>query len=282
MSKINKIKEMLQNVLSQFAKMSTDKGILTFSEDELEVGTAVMLVAEDGSESKPEDGEYKNDEGTVYVLADGKVSEIREPEDEKPEEPQAEEPKNEEMSRNYTLFHRMAMAFESYEEKERKIIDAIRALGIESYLVEAGDDYAIIEYWAGEEYKLRKYAISWNEGEVVVGESVEVKSAYVPVEMEAQEPEVVENVETELNDETPKVDETPKEEELSAEEPVVDENLARIEQLEAELSAAQDRIKELEETPAAAPAKEQFNNMVTLNKTNDRGINRLTGILGAK
>lgn len=103
MSKINKIKAMLQSVLAQFARMSTDKGLLSFDGDELEVGMAVMLVDEEGNESVPEDGEYKNDEGVVYVVADGKVAEIREPEAEPesaPEEAPAEEPAAEEPQEN--------------------------------------------------------------------------------------------------------------------------------------------------------------------------------------
>lgn len=82
MSKINKIKAMLQSVLAQFAKLATDKGLLSFDGDELEVGAVVMLVDEEGNESVPEDGEYKAEDGTVYVVAEGKVSEIREPENE--------------------------------------------------------------------------------------------------------------------------------------------------------------------------------------------------------
>ena len=82
MSKINKIKAMLQSVLAQFAKLATDKGLLSFDGDELEVGMSVMLVDEDGNESVPEDGEYKVEDGTVYVIAEGKVAEIREAENE--------------------------------------------------------------------------------------------------------------------------------------------------------------------------------------------------------
>lgn len=82
MSKINKIKALLQSVLAQFAKLATDKGLLSFDGDELEVGMSVMLVDEEGNESVPEDGEYKVEDGTVYVIADGKVAEIREAENE--------------------------------------------------------------------------------------------------------------------------------------------------------------------------------------------------------
>lgn len=93
MSKLNSIKQMLQSVLAQFAKLSTDKGLLSFDGEELEVGVSVYAVDENGNESKPEDGEYKADDGTVYVIKDGKVEEIIEPEMEVPVEEPVEEAK---------------------------------------------------------------------------------------------------------------------------------------------------------------------------------------------
>lgn len=91
--KLNKIRTMLQKVLAQFGAISTDKGLLAYESDgELpEVGEIVAIVDEEGNESKPEDGEYGLEDGTVIVVAEGKVSEIRIPE--KPvEEPAQEEP----------------------------------------------------------------------------------------------------------------------------------------------------------------------------------------------
>ena len=83
MSKINKIKTMLQNVLAQFAKMATDKGLLVWSEDaDLEVGMSVFVLDDEGNESVAPDGEYAAEDGTVYVIAEGKVAEIREVENE--------------------------------------------------------------------------------------------------------------------------------------------------------------------------------------------------------
>lgn len=83
MSKINKIKTMLQNVLAQFAKMTTDKGLLVWNEDgDLEVGMSVFVLDEEGNESPAADGEYTAEDGTVYVVAEGKVAEIREAQNE--------------------------------------------------------------------------------------------------------------------------------------------------------------------------------------------------------
>lgn len=91
MAKINKIKAMLQSVLAQFAKMSTDKGLLQYDGDEIEVGSSVSLVDDEGNEVPAENGEYKNEEGIVYVVEDGKVTEIREPEAEPESAPESEQ-----------------------------------------------------------------------------------------------------------------------------------------------------------------------------------------------
>ena len=120
MSKINKIKEMLQNVLAQFAKMSTDGGLLQWDGDEeLAVGMSVVLVDENGDESPAPDGEYRNEDGTVFVIADGKVVEIREPEMEVPVEEPVEETKVEDEE---AAEEPEEPASES-EDKDRRIAD---------------------------------------------------------------------------------------------------------------------------------------------------------------
>lgn len=64
-----------------FERIATDKALLEWDgEGELEVGMAVHGVDEEGNPFNLEDGEYKADDGTIYVIADGKVEEIREPE----------------------------------------------------------------------------------------------------------------------------------------------------------------------------------------------------------
>ena len=93
--KLSNIKTALAKILAQFERVTTDKGILSFDGDELEVGMSVNIVDEDGNESVAPDGEYRTDDGYIYVIAEGKVAEIREvePEPEAPaEEPAPEEP----------------------------------------------------------------------------------------------------------------------------------------------------------------------------------------------
>ena len=92
MSKLNKIKEMLQTMLMQFSQLSTDKGLISWDGDgELpEVGVSIVVIDEEGNEVKAESGEYRTDNGNIIVIEDGVVSEVRE--EEKPVEEPVEEP----------------------------------------------------------------------------------------------------------------------------------------------------------------------------------------------
>ncbi len=90
--KLTKIKTLLQKALMAFSRLSTDKGLISFASDgELpEIGEAISIVDEEGNETPAEDGEYTLEDNTVIVVAEGKVSEIREPE--KEADAPAEEP----------------------------------------------------------------------------------------------------------------------------------------------------------------------------------------------
>ena len=74
MDKFQKVKLTLQKLLLQFGEMSTDKGLLEYTGEELVVGAEVFI---DGNPAP--DGEYKIAEDKVIVVADGKVAEIKEP-----------------------------------------------------------------------------------------------------------------------------------------------------------------------------------------------------------
>lgn len=81
--KLGKLKIALQKMLAEtFAQVSTNKGILAWDGDaEMpEVGDAVYSFDEDGNQISVEDGEYKLDDGTIIVVENGKVAEIRDPE----------------------------------------------------------------------------------------------------------------------------------------------------------------------------------------------------------
>lgn len=87
MDKFQKVKLTLQKLLLQFGEVSTDKGLLEYTGEELVVGAEVFI------EGNPApDGEYKIAEDKVIVVADGKVAEIKEPAPEPEPEPAPEVP----------------------------------------------------------------------------------------------------------------------------------------------------------------------------------------------
>ena len=98
MSKLNKIKEMLQTMLMQFSQLSTDKGLISWDGDgELPaVGDSIVIIDEEGNEVKAESGEYRADNGNIIVIEDGVVTEVKE--EEKPVEVPVEEPVEEPMA----------------------------------------------------------------------------------------------------------------------------------------------------------------------------------------
>ena len=61
-----------------FNEVRTDKDLLIYEGDKLEIGTEV-LVEKEGDFVAPENGEYKAEDGTIYVIEDGKVMDIKEP-----------------------------------------------------------------------------------------------------------------------------------------------------------------------------------------------------------
>lgn len=78
MSKMQKFKEALAKLVGEcFAQVTTDKGVLRWETDEdLKAGDAVFYINENGEPVKPEDGDYKTEDGKVIRVADGKVVEI--------------------------------------------------------------------------------------------------------------------------------------------------------------------------------------------------------------
>ena len=79
MFKLSKIKALAQKMLGKFRSVNTDKGALQWDGDEdAKVGTKVYVPGEGDAEPQAApDGEYKLEDGTVYVVADGAISEIR-------------------------------------------------------------------------------------------------------------------------------------------------------------------------------------------------------------
>lgn len=196
MSKLNSIKASLAEALLALAKVTTNKGILSYDGDELEVGVAVYIVDEEGNESKPEDGDYETDTQVIKV-EDGKVTEINEIEKvDEPGEPQeeveasAEEPKEEpesevEAQKEVPAARAIGLAFEAtYDEKYRAIAAAVAGLGFDGYVVEAADSYCVICTWneeLGSYDKHYRFDITWEGDEARLSNMIEVVEEYVPV-----------------------------------------------------------------------------------------------------
>lgn len=93
--KLEQIKMKLAQMLLQMATIKTDKAILEYDGEELAVDVAVYVADENGERIVAEDGEYVTEEGKTIVVADGKVAEIKEKEEE--EKPAEEEEVTEEV-----------------------------------------------------------------------------------------------------------------------------------------------------------------------------------------
>lgn len=81
---IKQLKLKLAKMLSKFAEVTTDKGVL-ICDGEMVVGKEVFLVDADGEYVSAPDGDYI-DGDTTYKVTDGVISEIVMPEVEEPEE----------------------------------------------------------------------------------------------------------------------------------------------------------------------------------------------------
>lgn len=104
MSKLNKIKTLLQNILMEtFSQVTTDSGILAWTSDGNlpQIEEQVWGLGEDGSRIPLEDKDYVLVDGTVISVANGVVTAINTPDAEVETEPEAPEnneqnPENEE------------------------------------------------------------------------------------------------------------------------------------------------------------------------------------------
>lgn len=96
--KIKSIKEALKAMIRQmeFSTATSDKGVIGWDVDgDIEVGTEVYLVDENGDRQPIEDGDYVLEDGRTVVVKDSKVEEIKEKAEEVVEEP-TQEPTTEE------------------------------------------------------------------------------------------------------------------------------------------------------------------------------------------
>ena len=219
------------------ASVETDGGVLSY-DGELEVGTEVFVTDKDGNQNPAPDGNYKTTDGKTIKVTDGKVKEIKE---ESAEDGDSNVHVN---ARKQFLFSKIVAAFsDSYEEKTCKIRDAIITKGVADYgfIWEAGDDYAIFCYldestnW---DDKFIKFEVTWDaDGNPVIGDAIEVKRSFVPVD----EPNPTEQVET----------------------------------LSRENADLKRQIAKLKNKPLAKSAHEEHVSSVKMQRTGDKGLDRL-------
>lgn len=85
----------------EFAATKTDKAVLVHDVEELSVGVDVFIEDEEGNRTPAEDGIYTLEDGTRINVAEGKVTEILEKEEEVEVIPEAEEEMAEESTPEY-------------------------------------------------------------------------------------------------------------------------------------------------------------------------------------
>ena len=248
MSKFKRFKAALAKVLAEFANVTTDKGVLSWDgEDDLKAGDSVYVEDADGNRTPAEDGDYKTTDGKTIKVADGKVTEIVE----ESAEGEDDNTPTDVNARKHSIFSRIATAFaETYEEKRQKIAEALYKLNPEvcGFVWEASDEHVVFCYWGEEtgcEVKFIRYSLTWDEaGNPIIGEGVEVKQAFVPVD----EPNPTEQVET----------------------------------LSRENADLKRQVAELKNKPLAKPAHEEHESSVKMQKTGDKGLDRLASRFSKK
>ena len=245
--KVSEIKDAEAEVESDF--IETDKGKLEWdNEDEdLKAGDAVYITDEEGNRNPAPDGDYTTEDGKVIKVADGKVTEIV--------DKKAEVSEEEVKAKRISKFNKIKQAFEeSFDTKMRKISNAIAAvIDTENfYLVDAGDDFGVVETWNEDwtESHYFRYAITWNEdGTAKAADPVEVKLMFVPMDMES---------------------------------PFAKGNEEEMAALKAENASLKKEIAKLKKMPAAKPAHEEVKEQTKFTKTGNKGLDNLQRILSAK
>lgn len=230
----------------KFGSVTTDKGVIVWDGDEdLKAGDRVQVEDADGNRTDAADGDYTTGDGKVIVVVDGAVSEIRDPEAEVGNQDEAPE---------QMAASRRARFEESYDEKARKIADAIRAARGNreddyGYLASAGEDFGVWA-WYGEETgwedRYVRYAITWSEdGDATASDPVDCRLAFVPMDF----------------DDSAAFNGAPaaQAEDTAQAEEQMEAALQAAETFKAENTTLKARIAELEKTPAAPNAHDQFN-----------------------
>lgn len=117
----SKIRLALRSLLLKAGAVETDKNTLLYDADELVVGTEVFVENAEGEIVPAEDGEYVAGD-TTYVVAEGRISEIRK------EEPEAEPEQEAEMEQEPEAEPADAPEGDAPAEEALSIEDRVAAL----------------------------------------------------------------------------------------------------------------------------------------------------------
>ena len=222
-----------------FQSVSTDGGDLEWDGDEdLREGDAVYTRNTEGEREPAADGTYTTQDGKTITVADGKVTSIEDNNSQVASDDEARE----EFSRRRQKYE------ESYDEKYRRIAEAVMAVYSGNfYIVEAGDDFAVIDTWSGDYTDhYYRYSVSWAEdGSATVADPVEVKSMFVPLDFVSP----------------------------------FDEAGNETEDLRRQLAEANAEVERLRKKPAARPAHEEYEGQTVVRKTGIKGLDRLAQLM---
>ena len=159
----------LRGALLKFKDITAEDGTVLTIDGDLEVGKDVLTYTDDGDAVPAADGDYKTGD-VVVTVEGGKITKIEA--QEKNPEPPAE-----------NKMKAVANAFEqTYDEKTKKVYDAIVALGFDIYgwIAEIADTYVVYVVWTDEKGDVyTRFDVAWNGDEVTVSNPTEVKPAFV-------------------------------------------------------------------------------------------------------
>lgn len=211
----------LRGAMLKFKDVTAEDGTVLTIDGDLEVGKDVLTYTEDGEAVPAADGDYKTGD-VVVTVEGGKITKIEA--QEKDPEPPAE-----------NKMKAVANAFEqTYDEKTKKVYDAIVALGFDIYgwIAEIADTYVVYVVWTDEKGDVyTRFDVAWNGDEVTVSNPTEVKPAFVA-----------------------KDDKNPMDNGGSAEEETLRQENTR---LKAEVQRLSDKLKESVEQPVGKDNPEQ-------------------------
>lgn len=232
----------------QMASIATDNGTLIYDADELAVGVAVSVADENGNEAPAADGEYKA-EDKVYVVADGKIAEIKDAEQpaEGEGEGEGEQPKEGEVKAE--IVAKFAALKEAFSYRLNDLYSKFYELLPDSpcvcrYVFDVFNDYVVMEeYHADNSVHYMRYDYSVDaEGNVTInGEGYEVANGWNKKDEQPAQPAEGEGGEA-----------------MAAELADIKEKMAAVEaekaDLEQKLAAAEAKLNE----PQGKPAHEAF------------------------